>query len=308
LNHHRQSFGYLLYILILISPILTMLFSATSRQLTSSASRAVLWKRLFPATRTQSTSVVVASSWTQADVQLRDRYNTPQQEPLDANEVRRILSEDEQIRSDLAYCLAFAHDESDFTTNSVNWLSAADATGDDATADSSFGLLMNEQLERSQNQLRRKNTFIQDPIKSVISPRTTTDSSPLPRTLQDALRPTKRRAIVITEATAPFRIVQVNSAWEDLCGYTFTEAKGKTLGSLLHGPDTNPLAATSLITQLLRGEPEAGTTLINYTKDKRRFCNRIRVGPLVDEQVNPADKKVYFVGVLQEVKQMQAGI
>ena len=93
LNHHRQSFGYLLYILILISPILTMLFSATSRQLTSSASRAVLWKRLFPATRTQSTSVVVASSWTQADVQLRDRYNTPQQEPLDANEVRRILSE-----------------------------------------------------------------------------------------------------------------------------------------------------------------------------------------------------------------------
>lgn len=269
--------------------------------------------RLLPATtRAQSSSSVMSlasSSWTQADVQLRDRDNlryTPQQEQLDVREVRRILSENEQIRNDLAYCLAFAHDESDFTSKSVNWLSAHDATSD-ADVDSSFGFIMNEQLERSQNQLRRKNTVIQNPSKSVISAGTT-DSNPLPRTLQDALRPTKRRAIVITEATAPFRIVQVNSAWEDLCGYTFSEAKGKTLGSLLHGPDTNPLAATSLIAQLLRGEQEAGTTLINYTKDKRRFCNRIRVGPLVDEQVHPADKKRYFVGVLQEVKELQAGI
>ena len=148
--------------------------------------------------------------------------------------------QNEQIRNDLAYCLSFARDESDFTANFVNWLSANDASRD-ADADSSFGFIMNEQLERSQNQLRRKISA------------GTTDSSPLPRTLQDALRPTKRRAIVVTEATAPFRIVQVNAAWEDLCGYTFREAKGKTLGSLLHGPDTNPLAATSLITQLLRG-------------------------------------------------------
>lgn len=63
------------------------------------------------------------------------------------------------------------------------------------------------------------------------------------------------------------------------------------------GPETDPGAATGLINQLLQGN-EAGTTITNYTKQGRRFRNRIRVGPLKD-----ADGKVtHFVGVLQEVK------
>jgi PAS domain S-box-containing protein len=119
------------------------------------------------------------------------------------------------------------------------------------------------------------------------------DSEPLPRTIQEALRRSSR-AIVITEAVKPFRIVDVNKAWEDLCGYAYVDAKGKTLGSLLRGPKTDTLTGNALFARLLRGE-EAGATLTNYTKDNRAFRNRLRVGPLMD-----GSDVTHFVGVLQE--------
>lgn len=63
------------------------------------------------------------------------------------------------------------------------------------------------------------------------------------------------------------------------------------------GPDTDTRAATGLISQLLQGN-EAGATITNYTKQGRRFRNRVRVGTLKN-----ADGEVtHFVGVLQEVK------
>lgn len=64
--------------------------------------------------------------------------------------------------------------------------------------------------------------------------RTYVDDRPLPSNLDDALRPT-RRAIVITEAKAPFHIFNVNEAWEELCGFKYIECSGKTLGSMVKG-------------------------------------------------------------------------
>lgn len=156
-----------------------------------------------------------------------------------------------------------------------------------------------EQLKVSVDQLRSSSNAT---TRTTTTTATTTpavaDDAPLPRTLDDALR-LSRRAIVITETVAPFRVVDVNRAWENLCGYTHVESKGQTLGTLLRGPDTNQLAATALIAQLLRGE-EAGAMLTNYTKSGRRFRNRLRAGPLYTTSENDGDVQ-YFVGVLQEV-------
>jgi PAS domain S-box-containing protein len=182
--------------------------------------------------------------------------------------------QDENVYGDFAYCLSFASDESDFKQN------FAQVFPDER---------MQEQLAISKNQLRNYGKKTVQKISSVVP-----DSEPLPRTIQDALRRSSR-AIVITEAVKPFRIVDVNKAWEDLCGYSYVEAKGKTLGSLLRGPETDALAATALIAQLLRGE-EAGATLTNYTKDNRSFRNRLQVGPLME-----GSDVTHFVGVLQEV-------
>jgi PAS domain S-box-containing protein len=181
------------------------------------------------------------------------------------------IHQNQEIQKDLAYCLSFApsDDSSDFAKN-FNRLFPAER--------------MKHELAYGQDQLRASSQRELD-----------LDCRPLPHTLEDALRPSSR-AVVITEAEAPFRIFDVNEAWEKLCGFSFLESRGKTLGSLLRGSETNQLAATGLIVQLLHGE-EAGTTLTNYTKSGLRFRNRIHVGPLTSN-----GKITHFVGVLQEVQ------
>jgi PAS domain S-box-containing protein len=121
------------------------------------------------------------------------------------------------------------------------------------------------------------------------------DDEPLPRTIEDALRPSSR-AIVITETRMPFAVFNVNKAWEGLCGYSYHESKGKSLGTLLKGPETDPLAVTSLLNQLLKGE-ESTCVLTNYKKSGRKFQNRLHIGPLHDDN----GKITHYVGVLQEV-------
>jgi PAS domain S-box-containing protein len=180
--------------------------------------------------------------------------------------------QDENVYSDLAYCLSFATDESEFKQN------LSQLFPDERMVD--------QQLAISKDQLRNYAKKIQTSIVP--------DNEPLPRTLQDALRRSSR-AIVITEAVKPFRIVNVNKAWENLCGYSYVEAKDMTLGSLLSGPETDRLTGTALVSQLLHGE-EAGAILTNYTKDNRSFRNRIRVGPVMD-----GSKVTHFVGVLQKM-------
>jgi PAS domain S-box-containing protein len=152
---------------------------------------------------------------------------------------------------------------------------------------------LQEQLRKSQGQC----LYEQVDNPPVVVKANNVDDAPLPTTLTDALRPSQR-AIVITECQAPFKIWNVNPAWENLCGYTFLESKDKTLGSLLRGSETDTIAATNLVSKLLQGESEVGTTLVNYHKNGRRFQNRVRVGPLY----NQANEMTHFVGVLQEVE------
>jgi hypothetical protein len=107
----------------------------------------------------------------------------------------------ENALNDLVYCISMAPDSTDFHKNFENIFSKPTA-------------IMKEQLS---NTVR---TFV--------------DNRPLPTTLDDALRPT-RRAIVITEVKAPFKIFNVNEAWEELCGYKYVECRGKTLGAMVKG-------------------------------------------------------------------------
>lgn len=136
--------------------------------------------------------------------------------------------------------------------------------------------------------------LVEDAVKSM-----STYQLPLPKSI-DEINPAKldddARAIVITDTNHPFRITNVNTAWEELCGYSRDECKGKSLGALLQGPDTDGGAVTALVAKLLSGE-EAGTVLTNYTKSGKKFRNDLRVRPVLDEM----GKTVRFVGVLREV-------
>jgi PAS domain S-box-containing protein len=167
-------------------------------------------------------------------------------------------------------------------------------------------LQYNQQFFESSSMLNRRRGA--DGVKSSSQqqqPKQPIDTEPLPRTLEDALRPCKTRSIVITEKEAPFRIVNVNSCWEQLCGYSYVESKGKTLGSLLRGPQTDPLTATTIIAKLLQGEDDAGATLINYKKNGQPFYNRIRAGPIYNEETGDIS---HFVGLLQEIGSVSSSI
>ena len=204
-------------------------------------------------------------------------------QPLPFPPLQTFFSQRQSERNDMAYSLSFADINGQQSLSSMVEPSA----------------LMRRQLEFSQDQLRRplKNNSVAAQNKKTHK---VMDNMALPKTLEEIMRQ-KSRAIVVTETTKPFRVVDVNECWEGLCGFSFSEARGKTLGSLLKGPDTNQVAATGLVAHLLQGQ-EAGAVLTNYTKEGREFRNRIRVGPVYDES---GTNVTHFVGVLEEIQEEQ---
>jgi PAS domain S-box-containing protein len=225
-----------------------------------------------------------------------------------------LLSQDDNVRDTLAYCLTFANDPHDFDRNMIQ-----------------LDQLMAGQLSYCRNKRNQRRQEEEEKIHQ----QEHIDTLPLPQQWDEAIRYQTSRAIVITETIRPFRIVHVNTAWENLCGYNKKEAYGQSLGSLLHGPETDIATITSMLFPLLHANPmESGAVVTNYTKNGRRFRNRVRIGPLFDssnDHDNNVDSKSigncfarptttknvptthhhpmihqqqqpsYFVGVLQEI-------
>lgn len=131
-----------------------------------------------------------------------------------------------------------------------------------------------------------------------------TQAQPLPKSIYQ-ISPSKldrdARAIVVTDSKNPYNIVAVNTSWENLCGYSREECQGHSLGPLLQGPETDMDNVMGLVSKLLTDQ--AGEAILtNYTKNGRKFQNRVRVGPIKDEM----GKTVNFVGVLQEMAESEA--
>jgi PAS domain S-box-containing protein len=128
-------------------------------------------------------------------------------------------------------------------------------------------------------------------------------TKPLPTTMDEyhAAAEHDSRAMVVTHAEKPFHIVNVNDAWVGLCGYTPEESRNKSLAALLQGPDTNPHDLDQFMKQLQQGKP-AIATITNYTKSGRKFRNRVRAGPIRNDQ----NIVTHFIGVLEEITEASA--
>jgi PAS domain S-box-containing protein len=119
---------------------------------------------------------------------------------------------------------------------------------------------------------------------------------PLPTSLEEIYAsPQDPRAIVVTSANAPFHIVDVNDAWVGLCGYSREESRNQSLAKLLQGPETDQDVLQNFM-KLLREGQQVSTVVTNYTKEGRKFRNRVRAAPLRD-----SGEITHFVGVLQEI-------
>jgi len=196
------------------------------------------------------------------------------------------IQNNEYHRDTMAYSLSFAGTESDFCSPNVMEL---------------LDERMKRQLENVTERAQSRNKDLKvDSLKDTVTENheagvmSVTSDTPLPLTYAAATKPDDPRAVVVTEASNPFRIVSVNSAWEDLCGFSAAECHGKTL-ACLQGPETDHEAINALMTQLKRGE-EAETILTNYAKSGRKFRNHLRVGPLMSDH-----KVTHHVGVLTEL-------
>lgn len=104
-------------------------------------------------------------------------------------------------------------------------------------------------------------------------------------------------AAVITSSVPPYRIVCVNSRWEELCGFTSEQVAGETFASLgIDGSFADPAMSGYLSQQFEKGERVA-VHLKNQTKDGTTFTNYLRVTPLTDHSTT---KITHFLGVLQD--------
>jgi PAS domain S-box-containing protein len=81
------------------------------------------------------------------------------------------------------------------------------------------------------------------------------------------------------------RIAWANASFTRMTGYTLEEARGKTPGQLLRGPDSSFEAVRQMRDAVRRGEPFS-TELLNYAKDGRPYWNAIEAQPLHDDDGN----------------------
>jgi PAS domain S-box-containing protein len=111
-------------------------------------------------------------------------------------------------------------------------------------------------------------------------------------------------AIVVTTAAAPHRIVHVNRAWEELCGYGRDEVvkDNKTL-SILQGPKSNADLARSTVSKLVRTHRAVDMYQVNYAKSGREFLNHVTMGPLTLNEDSPDVE--FLVAVLEQVEPEQ---
>lgn len=87
----------------------------------------------------------------------------------------------------------------------------------------------------------------------------------------------------LTIITDPFcRITWVNEAFEEHTGYKLEEITGKDPAHFLHGPDTDPETITK-VDQALKSKIPVQDTMVNYSKDGRKYWVDFRIDPVFNE-------------------------
>ncbi len=88
-------------------------------------------------------------------------------------------------------------------------------------------------------------------------------------------------AVILTDAEG--RVEWVNDGFTRLSGYSLDEAKGRTPGSLLRGPQTDPYTINMMRDRVRLGEGFK-TEVLNYHKTGRKYWVQIEAQPVRDGQ------------------------
>lgn len=95
-----------------------------------------------------------------------------------------------------------------------------------------------------------------------------------------------RLALVVRQMTTPVIITDaagrtqwVNDAFSRVTGYSLEELRGRTPGSVLQGPDTDPAAVAEMRAAIRSGE-EFCVSIVNYSKDGNPYWIEIKASPI----------------------------
>lgn len=103
-------------------------------------------------------------------------------------------------------------------------------------------------------------------------------------------------AITISDPNLPDNpLIFVNRRFEQMTGYSLTEAIGKNC-RYLHGEDTEQPGLTTLRTAIAH-QTDCCVTLRNYRKDGTLFWNELRISPVLNNQ----GELTHFIGVQSDV-------
>jgi PAS domain S-box-containing protein len=80
--------------------------------------------------------------------------------------------------------------------------------------------------------------------------------------------------------SGPDRLVQwINPQFTQMCGYSLEELRGKNLGPILQGKETDPAAVARMREALHHGQP-ARETIVNYHKNGSPYRVEIAISPI----------------------------
>jgi PAS domain S-box-containing protein len=93
----------------------------------------------------------------------------------------------------------------------------------------------------------------------------------------------------------------VNPAFSEMCGYTLEELKGKKLGPILQGPETDRETAERM-RQAVHDYRPCCETILNYHKNGTPYWVEVAITPIVDAEGQP----VWLVARERELKDRAA--
>jgi PAS domain S-box-containing protein len=95
--------------------------------------------------------------------------------------------------------------------------------------------------------------------------------------------PLSTAAIVTTDAEG--RVVEINPAFTEMCGYTLAELRGRKPGEVLQGSKTEQDLVEEFRRAILERRPFE-CTLTNYMRDGSKYRVHIKMHPVFDEAGN----------------------
>jgi PAS domain S-box-containing protein len=112
----------------------------------------------------------------------------------------------------------------------------------------------------------------------------------IPNTVQTCQR-SFDKPMVMTQSEPPYTIIQVNSLWEEMTGYSSNEVVGRLSCSVLQGANMDRVSLMKMMDEVRHKRP-ASALLVNRRKTGDNFTNYLVIYPLSTDS-----RVAYFLGL-----------